>query len=181
MTHERRFHGEAGRLRSPERVAVLEVERVVTLSLEGCTAHSVLDVGTGSGLFAEAFARRGLEVTGIDVSAEMLEVAQSYVPKGRFREGVAEQIPYPACSFDLVFMGLVLHETDDRHQALVEARRVARLRVVALEWPHDQGTPGPPLKHRLRPAEVEALAQEAGLSKAIVLRLANTVLYRLDL
>ena len=44
--HEKRFEGAIDRLRSPERVERLDVERVVDLCLESETATSVLDVGT---------------------------------------------------------------------------------------------------------------------------------------
>lgn len=48
--HERRFNREIGRLRYPDRIALLEVKRVVDLALEGLKQiQSVLDVGTGSG------------------------------------------------------------------------------------------------------------------------------------
>ncbi|MGQ9852901.1 MAG: hypothetical protein ACUVTG_05805, partial [Candidatus Oleimicrobiaceae bacterium] len=65
--HERRYSGEVKRLRDPERLARLEVARVVELSLQGISAHRLLDVGVGTSVFAEAFARRGLRVVGIDV------------------------------------------------------------------------------------------------------------------
>lgn len=134
--HEKRFHGEIDRLRSPERVERLEVERVVDQCLEGAHIESVLDVGTGSGLFAEAFARRGLQVLGVDVKPEMLEAARRYVPAGDFRQGTAEALPADDRGYDLVFLGLVLHEADDPLMALQEALRSAHQRVCILEWPY---------------------------------------------
>ena len=127
--HEKRFEGDIDRLRAPERVERLEVERVVDLCLENGKFHSILDIGTGSGLFAEAFSRRGLEVSGVDSNPEMLVAARRYMPKGGFREGTAEVLPYPDGSFDFVFLGLVLHESDEPLKALTEARRVGRNRV----------------------------------------------------
>ena len=124
-SHLRRFHGEAERLRSAERIALLEPERVVSLSIEGLRASSVLDIGTGTGLFAEAFARWGLEATGVDVNAEYLSVARTLVPAIRFLEGPAEALPFERRTFDLAFLGHLLHETDDPRMALAEARRVA--------------------------------------------------------
>ncbi len=56
------------KLRSPERLQRLEVERVANLCLEGVEVRRVLDVGTGSGIFAQAFAARGREVAGIRLS-----------------------------------------------------------------------------------------------------------------
>jgi SAM-dependent methyltransferase len=177
--HERRFPGRPEMLRSPLRVELLEVARVVDLCLHAFAAHSVLDVGTGTGLFAEAFAGRGLAVAGIDANPVMVEAARHLVPQGRFRHAPAEVIPHGAGAFDLVFMGLVLHETDDRAQALREARRVARLGVAALEWPYQAEAYGPPLAHRLKPEEVEAMAQEAGFARVDTVSLAHTLLYRL--
>ena len=62
-THARRFQGEPDRLRAPDRLARMEVPRVAALSTEGITVESALDVGTGTGVFAEAFAAQGIAVT----------------------------------------------------------------------------------------------------------------------
>ncbi len=151
-------------LRDPQRVARLEVARVVDACLGGLDARSALDVGTGSGIFAEAFAARGLRVAGVDVNPDMLAAARDYVPGGRFEQAPAEALPFDAGAFDVVFMGLVLHETDDAAQALAEARRVARLRVAVLEWPYRDDEMGPPLAHRLSAEAVADLARKAGFA-----------------
>lgn len=178
--HEHRFHGAIERLRSPERLAWLEVSRVTELSLQGGKIQRVLDVGTGSGIFAEAFAKTGLEVEGLDASPEMLAAAQALVPGIHFQEGTAESLPYLASAFDLVFMGLLFHETDDRLKALQEAARVARLRVVALEWPYEQQAIGPGLDERLSEQQMTELAAAAGLNVAQVIHLQALVLYILE-
>ncbi len=59
--HDRWFQGQADRLRAPDRLARIEVPRVVTLSTEGIVVERVLDIGTGTGVFAEAFAAQGVE------------------------------------------------------------------------------------------------------------------------
>jgi hypothetical protein len=64
-------------------------------------------------------------------------------------------------------------------QALREAHRVARQRVVILEWPYQEEEFGPPLAHRLKPEEVAALAYRAGFEKVETLYLDRMVLYRL--
>ncbi len=178
--NERIFHGGVARLRDPQRVALLEVERAVELSLDGVQAAKVLDVGTGSGIFAEAFAGRGLSVAGIDSNPEMVEAARQYVPSGDFRQATAEAIPHPNSAFDLVFFGLVLHETNDAVQALREARRVARRRVAILEWPFRDEPVGPPLAHRFKPEQVLELAAKAGFKRSEMLTLAHLVLFRFE-
>ncbi len=179
--HERRFNREIERLRDPERVARLEVQRVVDLSLENLEGvRNVLDVGTGSGLFAENFSAHGLAVTGIDANPEMLPAARQHVPAGTFREGVAEKLPFENGAFDLVFMGLLLHETDDARAALNEARRVVSKRVAILEWPDEEQSFGPPREHRLSYEKIASLARQAGFKEVQCIRFEHLTLYRID-
>jgi SAM-dependent methyltransferase len=175
--HGHRF-GDIERLRAPERLERLEVGRVADLVLDGIHAHTVIDVGTGSGVFAEGFAKRGLTVTGIDANVGMLHVARRYVPGGTFLRAVAEQIAFADNAFDVVFLGLVLHETDDLLRTMQEAHRVARVRVAVLEWPFLAEEFGPGLAERLRPEDMELLGRQAGFGPIEVLPLQKLVLYR---
>ena len=177
--HDRRFQGQADRLRAPDRLARMEVPRVVVLSMEGINAASVLDIGTGTGVFAEAFVALGLKVSGIDVNPELLKVARQTVPAAQFKQAPAEQIPFADHSFDVAFLGHVLHEADDPLAALMEAHRVARLRVAILEWPYRQEEKGPPLEHRLKPDLVVELARQAGFQQTETIHLEYMDFYRL--
>ena len=179
--NERRFGGEIERLRAPQRLERLEVERVVGLCLEGLVnAESALDIGTGSGIFAEAFAAKGLQIAGIDLRDDMLEAARSYVPTGDFRLAHMEKLPFADKNFDLAFMGHVLHEADDVLMALQEARRVVKRRVVVLEWPYAVQEFGPPLEHRLKDETIRAKALGAGFTRVEGYPLEMMMLYRLD-
>ncbi len=177
---ERRYSGEIERLRSSERVERLEVDRVVDLSMAKPIPRSLLDIGTGSGLFAEAFAARGLKVTGVDLREDMLEAARQYVPGGDFRQSHMETLPFPDEAFDLVFMGLVLHEADNLTNALSEAYRVVRQRVMVLEWPYEQGEFGPPLEHRLPPETVLDTARQLGFKAIEQIELKHLSLFCLE-
>jgi ubiquinone/menaquinone biosynthesis C-methylase UbiE len=176
--HERRFHGEIERLRAPERVALLEVDRVVNLCLEGIHAVDVLDIGTGTGIFAEAFSKQRLSVTGIDPNVNMLKAAEVFVSDGTFLPGTVEEIPGGNRSFDLVFLGHVLHESDNIIKALSESKRVARQRVCILEWPYKQEEGGPPLEHRLKTEEILAAAKQVGFSSVETIQLQHMVFFR---
>ena len=177
--HEKRFEGDITRLRNPERIARLEMERVVTLCLEGAQINCVLDIGTGSGLFAEVFSKRGLTVSGVDVNPDMLPAARAYIPTADFRESTAEALPFADATFDLIFMGLVLHESDEQLQVLSEARRVARIRVCILEWAYREEDFGAPLAYRLAPGILKDLAMETGFSVCEVIPLEKLVFYRM--
>src|SRR5271157_1156822 len=143
--NERTYHSGPDRLRELGRMALLEPDRVVRLTCEGVEIRTVLDVGTGTAIFAEAFKRAGLTVAGIDISEEMLAEARRFVPGCDFKLGSMEKIPFPDASFDTVFLGHVLHEADNVATALTEARRVAKNRVAVLEWPYVAEDKGPPL------------------------------------
>jgi len=179
--HEKQFDGAVERLRAPERVERLEVARVVDLCLQGGDFKTVLDVGIGSGLFAEAFSQRGLAVTGVDINPQMLTAARQFVPQGDFREAAAEALPYLETSFDMVFMGLLLYESDEPLKALQEARRVACQEVCILEWPFLEGEFGPPLAHRLKPVDIAEMARQAGFVKFESISLSHLAFYRLTL
>ena len=181
MINERVYSQKINKLRSPERVKLIEVERVVKLSLEDIKPVNLLDVGTGSGLFAEAFEKKGLEVAGIDISEEMIRAVKNFVEKGEFKTAPVERIPYPDNSFDLVFLGHVLHEAEDQLKALQEATRVAKQRVAILEWPYIKEKSGPPLEHRISPEKVSDLVQKIGLKNIEILKLEHMVLIRIDI
>jgi ubiquinone/menaquinone biosynthesis C-methylase UbiE len=180
LTHHGHRFDQIERLRDPERVAHLEVERVVDLALSGLNARSVADIGIGTALFSEAFQRRGLQVTGLDANPGMLKAARQYLPAAGLVQAEAEAIPLAGGSFDLVYLGLVLHETEDPLRALQEARRIARRRLVVLEWPYRTTGFGPGLEERLSPEMMITLSQQAGLGKVTALPLEYLALYQME-
>ena len=168
------------RLRAPERLALLEADRVASICLHEHNVRTVLDIGTGSGFFAEVFVGLGLEVTGIDIQEQMLEVARKLVPRAQFQHGTSEYLPFADGSFDLCFLGLVLHESSRPLRALREARRVSAMRVAVLEWPYREEAVGPPLKHRMKTADVLRRATASGFSRIQAISLEHLVLFLLD-
>jgi ubiquinone/menaquinone biosynthesis C-methylase UbiE len=171
------------KLRSKDRLQLLEVDRVVELSLEAIQVHSILDVGTGSAIFAEAFARKkNMSVSGVDINENMIEEAKKYVPIANFTVGKAEQLPFSENNFDIVFLGHVLHESESIKQVLAEAKRVAKQRVVVLEWPYKQEKQGPPLAHRLKSQDIIDTAEKVGFLTINIkeLFLNHMVLFRME-
>ena len=129
------FEEKISKLRRVNRIAELEISRVVDLVQPIKPHYKLLDIGTGSALFAESFRQRGLEVTGVDADPDMLVAARHYLPKVDFLVCTAEKLPFAAKSFDISFMGMVLHETKQPMTSLIEAKRVTRHTVTVLEWP----------------------------------------------
>lgn len=85
-----------------------------------------LDVGCGSGLACAPAAARGAEVSGLDATAPLLEIARERVPGGDFRIGDMQALSFEDESFDVVTLFNCLFFAADQEAGLREARRVAR-------------------------------------------------------
>ena len=95
----------------------------------------ILDVCTGTGTQAFAFAKRGYEVFGLDMSREMLWVAKkkNKYENVRFVMADAAKMPFENDYFDFACISFGLHDMphEVRHQVLDEMRRVSRKIIVA--------------------------------------------------
>lgn len=81
----------------------------------------VLDVGSGTGRpAAEVLARAGFDVTGIDVSAEMVRLARQQVPAARFEQADVRTYPARERSYDAVcaFFPLLVMEQHEVERSL---------------------------------------------------------------
>ncbi|MGQ4464670.1 class I SAM-dependent methyltransferase [Streptomyces violaceoruber] len=91
---------------------------------------SIIEIGSGTGVFSAAMARwiEGSEVTGVDASEVMLAEARRHHPHPavRYLLGEAETVPAAEGVFDLAFMSRVIHHLPDRAQACRELARVLR-------------------------------------------------------
>ncbi len=94
-------------------------------------ARDVLDVGCGEGWLVRRLAAAGARVVGLDPQAAALERARRESPPdqhARYVEGAAQELPFPAASFDAVVFFNSLHHVPEAHMdtALAEAARVLR-------------------------------------------------------
>tara|TARA_B110000444_G_scaffold203793_1_gene196382 strand:- start:766 stop:1557 length:792 start_codon:yes stop_codon:yes gene_type:complete len=93
----------------------------------------VLEVGCGPGSFAEDLV--GLDVTCLDPSPEMLKVAKKRVDAARLARGeapadyveaIAEAIPLPDDTYDVVFCLFSFRDFQDKRKGLEEIYRVLK-------------------------------------------------------
>lgn len=121
--------------------------RVVKLAAAGA-GQRVLDVCCGTGDIALALAQHGAEVTGLDFSHAMLEIAKTRSQKSLitnrkavfhtpvFVQGDAMQLPFPDNSFDAVTVGYGLRNLANWEFGLKEMTRVTKPggRVIVLDF-----------------------------------------------
>jgi len=91
----------------------------------------VLDVATGGGHTALAFAPHVREVVATDITKEMLEAAERHIRASgatnvRFQEADAMALPFEDASFDLVTCRVAPHHFPDCAQFVRECARVVR-------------------------------------------------------
>jgi demethylmenaquinone methyltransferase/2-methoxy-6-polyprenyl-1,4-benzoquinol methylase len=113
-----------------------EERAALTGTLEALAPARTLDVACGTGFLTQHL--HG-EITGLDQSESMLELARAKVPEGRFVQGDALELPFADDSFERVLTSFFYGhlEEDDRKAFLREAHRVASELVVVDSALHD--------------------------------------------
>jgi ubiquinone/menaquinone biosynthesis C-methylase UbiE len=118
---------EQGRQLSPERADLWT--RVFARYLDRTTRPTVLDLGSGTGLYSELLAESfAATVIGVEPSERMRKVAEREHshPSVRYLAGAAEQIPLPDGSCDAALLSNVLHHVRDVDACSSELERVVR-------------------------------------------------------
>ena len=86
----------------------------------------LLDVATGAGHIANAAARRGSKVTGVDFSSAQVCLARARYPSLSFEQADAAALPFDRNYFDAIVNGFGMCHLPDPEAALREAFRVLK-------------------------------------------------------
>ncbi|NOY68422.1 MAG: methyltransferase domain-containing protein [Deltaproteobacteria bacterium] len=111
--------------------AVLETETALMLSmLRPVPGESLLDIGCGTGASLSPFLGRGISLTGIEPSPNMLDYAKQRLgSRVDLHRGYAEDLPFDDNSFNCSIFFLSLEFVDDPAKAIEEACRVTKDRI----------------------------------------------------
>jgi ubiquinone/menaquinone biosynthesis C-methylase UbiE len=129
---ERRFGGPIGEL-----VASTQA-RVLANMVGRIQDRPILDVATGTGRAALLMARGGADVTAVDASEQMLQVARKRAAEERaqitFKRGDAHALQFQDREFDVVICLRLLMHAPDWRKVMGELCRVAE-RLVIFDYP----------------------------------------------
>lgn len=97
----------------------------------------VLDIATGPGYIAEAFAKNSREVVGMDLTEAMLAIARARTAEHGVRNisfgtGDAQNLPFDAGQFDVVVCRLALHHVQQPAKVISGMARVCRRDGIVL-------------------------------------------------
>lgn len=111
---------------------ILQPGRVIAVARMGLShSPTVLEVGVGTGLNAPLYPAH-FRVTGIDISADMLEKAHERVARGRLHhvhlvQMDAAHLTFPDNAFDIVYAPYTISVVPDARQVAREMRRVCKV------------------------------------------------------
>lgn len=94
----------------------------------GCRGKRVLEIGVGLGADHQQFAEAGAVLCGIDLTERAVDHTRRRLASmgltSNVAVGDAENLPFPADSFDVVYSWGVLHHSPDTPRAIAEVHRV---------------------------------------------------------
>ena len=110
--------------------AVSRVRETVVIFVNAPVGAKILDVATGTGKQAFAFAKKGYDVNGVDLSEAMLKVAKrkNKYENLKLQSADATRLPFEAGYFDVSSISFALHEMPItvREKVLCEMVRVTK-------------------------------------------------------
>ena len=90
----------------------------------------ILDAGCGIGVFTRYYARKGLDVTAVDIAPSAVAMTRRSLElfhlEGKVEQASVENLPFTANTFDFVVSNGVIHHTPNTEAAVAELHRVLK-------------------------------------------------------
>ena len=131
------------------------ISRGIADSIEHCVlrldpkpGERILDLSTGTGWTSRLVARRGANVIGLDIAADLLDVARAQAAADglriEYQLGDAEALPFEDGAFDAVISTVGVMFASNQEAAAAELARVVRKggRVALTTWTPDGNVSG---------------------------------------
>lgn len=103
----------------------LEVPATLSL-LKDVKNKKVLDLGCGTGFYTKILKHHGADVCGVDISPNMIAIAEREIKGVDFRVGSVYALPYKTSHFNIVLAALVIEHLTDLNKAFEEVNRILK-------------------------------------------------------
>lgn len=100
------------------------IAAVLARLLEASPGQRLLDVACGTGNYTRALHDQGLDITGVDQSATMLDAARAKAPETAWHQADVAALPFADASFAGAICTLAIHHFTDLEVAFREVARV---------------------------------------------------------
>lgn len=100
------------------------------LKRAGVRTGLVVDLGCGSGRWAEALGDAGYDVLGVDLSPHMIRLARKRAPLARFESGSLLSAKLPACDAVTAIGEIVNYQFDPKHSRAALTRLFRRIHTA---------------------------------------------------
>lgn len=130
-TVQREFARQAESFAASATLGAAELTERLAATLGDERLGRILDVACGPGVLSPALSPRAEQVVSVDLTAEVLRLAQRRCREGAldnvcFARSLVEQLPFPGGCFDAAALRLAVHHFDRPEEALRAVRRVLR-------------------------------------------------------
>ncbi len=103
-----------------------EVEQPAMYNLvSGIKGKKILDLGCGPGIHLKEYISQGAIGYGMDISPEMIKLAEKHCLEGQFKVGTVTEIPFDE-QFDVITASYVLDHVEDLNKLVIEVNRLLK-------------------------------------------------------
>jgi len=107
-------------INSPDGKIQQEVlEKAISAQIPQSSSPDIVDIGCGTGWLTHILSRTFPQISGCDISPELIANAQDYFPELQFAlTDITTQRPFPEKKFDVAILNMALHNCDNQPAAL---------------------------------------------------------------
>lgn len=140
-----------GRLLSPDRKKIEELEKFLPKLLKG--GNTAAEIGSGPGYYSREIIKHVSKLYCVDSDKEFIDTAKEIVnsEKAIFLNENSVKMSIPTNSVDVVILANSFHDMEDKVAAVREINRILKKngRIIVIDWKKEKTEFGPPFGLRM--------------------------------